>query len=897
MRRRSATGVLPPAASAIVVIGLAVAVGLLIVLFRDHIFPARFDFDAEKIRRLIDFPVALDAEQLGSFSDIAAFYEAVGIGGDRLLAGFLGFGALLAGIALAIWRGGGVPDSVQISAVLGAGIIIGTAFLGTHTKEVLVALLVAIVLLLPSGWFWELLVVAACVGFGMEYRSYWMLIAAGYVVFRLYLTLRRGTRGMFPAAPLLVAGFGFVLWLAMGVAPDHYRVSVNEVRLDGADAQTMIGRLVSWPEPIGGIVNNVSTFVFLLLPLPMLALGTAYHAVLAVVIFALWATFAWATAAFREEGIPPMTARAIALVMAFVSVQALFEPDYGSALKHLTPMLPLIVLILITAARRRAAEAAGEAAAPQASDPDPPGAAVRGPDPSAHDPGPPGSPHRPASTTTDDTTTRQDTTMTQKRTAASGGNEAVGRIISALSRYAWVLFAAAVVGAIAGWAGSQFLTKQYSSSAELFVTASTESEGTTMYQQSMFFEQRLASYAQLVDDDAVLRPVIDELNLDETPRELAKRISAAPTPETVLLKITAVDEDPRQAARLAEVASATLVDVVGDLDYTTSSTTSSGGYDENGTWREPGTEETRTPVSTMTVVSAPEVPNEPSSPNVMRNTVLGAIAGLILAALGIAIAVLRDTTVKRRRDLEEASSAPVLATIPSSRVLEDGHLPDYATEGSGAAESFRGLRTNLRFVDVDNPPKLIAITSAKQGEGKTTTTLNLASALAAEGHRVCVVDGDLRRPRIARALGAGIEEAVGLSTVLAGDCTVEDAVQHHSERGFDVVASGPIPPNPAELIASKACRTLLRELGDEYDYVIVDAAPLLPVTDGALLASAAEGAIVVARYGKVRKDEFADAIGALEGANAHVIGTILNQSAGEASDAYRYGGYRQDAKK
>lgn len=900
VRRSGATDPVRPIASAITVICLAVFVGLVMVMFRESIFPDRFDFDAEGIRRLIEYPVALDEEQLGSFADIAYFYEAIGIGADRLLAGFLGFGALLLGVGLAIWRAGGVPDSTAVAAVLGVGIIIGAAFLGTHTKELLVAFLVAAVLLLPRHWAWDLAVVAGCLGFGVWYRPYWLLIAAAFVVFRILLALRRGTRGILLTALVLVAGFGFAIWVITGKAPDAFRVSVNEYRIGGDAAATMIGRLVSWPEPIGGTVNNVTTFICLMLPLPMLALGTVYHTVLAVVIFALWATFLWAVGAFRDGPVPPVTARAIAFVTAFVSVQALFEPDYGSALRHLTPLLPFILLILITATDRRRMAAAPDPAEPPPPPPPPP--------PAAAAVGDPGSPARPPGTAraitapprpSHDITTRQDDTMTQKRNAApaAGGNEALGRIISALSRYAWVLFATAVVGAIAGWAASQFMPKQYSSSADLFVTASTEADNVSMYQQSMFLEQRLASYAQLADDHAVLVPVIEQLGLQETPEDLAKRVTATPTPDTVLLTITVTDEDPEQSARITKAVASTLIDVVGDLDYTSTETTTTAGYDDEGNWRPADTTETRTPVSSMTVVNGPGVPTSPSSPNVVRNTVLGAIAGLILAGLGIAIAVLRDTTVKRRRDLEVATSAPVLATIPSSRVLEDGHLPDYATDGTGAAESYRGLRTNLRFVDVDNPPKLIAVSSARQGEGKTTTVLNLASALAAEGHRVCVVDGDLRRPRVASALGTGIESQVGLSTILAGDCTVEDAVQHHADRGFDVVASGEIPPNPAELIASRACRTLLEDLADDYDYVLVDAAPLLPVTDGALLASAAQGAIVVARYGKVRKDEFAEAIETLEGANAHIIGTVLNRSAGEAADAYRYGGYHSDGKK
>lgn len=886
MRRAGSEAPAHPLQSAIIVIGLAIAIGLAIVVFRDAIFPARFDFDAQGIRDLIEYPFFVDEEAYGSFANIAAVYQAIGIGSDRLLAGFLGFAVLLIGIGLAIARGGGLPDSVPVSAVLGGGVIVGTAFLGTHTKELLVATLIAILLVLPRHWIGDLITVALALGVGIGFRQYWILVAGAFLVYRAWFSLRRGTRGVLILAAILVVGLGFAVWLFMGDPPDFYRTSVNAHRIGNADAETLIGRFVEWPEPLGGIINNVLTFIFLIVPLPMLALGTPYHATLALVIAALWGTLLWAMWAFRDRPMPAVTARAIAVVLAFVTVQGIYEPDYGSALRHVTPFLPLILLVLIAATEdRRKSAGGGESAGASSSPRD------TGPPAPARPPQPPAPDTEPRQTES-----RQDRIMTQQRpaTTAPGGNDTVGRIISALSSYAWVLVATAVVGAIAGWAVSQFLPKQYTSTAQVFVTASADSDSSSMYQQSMFFEQRLASYAKLVTGDAVLEPVIDELGLGETPEELANRVSAAPTPDTVLLTISATDPDPRQAAMLADATAESLIDVVGELDYTESTTEVPGGYDDNGTWTGATTEETKTPVSTMTMVSEPDIPTSPSSPDPVRNTVLGAIAGLVLAALGIAISVLRDTTIKRRADLQAATIAPVLATIPQSRTLDDGHLPDYHTEGSSIAESVRGLRTNLRFIDVDNPPNVLAVTSSKQGEGKTTVSLNLASALAAEGHSVCVVDGDLRRPHVAAALGAGIEPAVGLSTVLSGGCELDDAIQHYAARGLDVVASGPIPPNPAELIASRACRAFLRQLGERYDYVIVDAPPLLPVTDGALLASATDGAIVIAHYGKVSRDEFDNAIAALEGTNAKVIGTVLNRTISDAPHSSRYGGYYGD---
>jgi receptor protein-tyrosine kinase len=208
----------------------------------------------------------------------------------------------------------------------------------------------------------------------------------------------------------------------------------------------------------------------------------------------------------------------------------------------------------------------------------------------------------------------------------------------------------------------------------------------------------------------------------------------------------------------------------------------------------------------------------------------------------------------------------------------DSHAP--------RVEAFRVLRTNLQFVDVDSNAKVFVVTSALPEEGKTSTSVNLAITLAQAGHRTVLIEGDLRRPKAAAALQ--LDNAVGVTTVLLGRVTLEDAIQRHPESDLDVLASGAIPPNPAELLQSNAMSDLVKQLRDNYDMVVIDAPPLLPVTDAALLATHADGALLVVRYAKTTRDQLAQAVDRLAQVDAAPVGVVLNMVPNKRR-AYGYG--------
>lgn len=232
-----------------------------------------------------------------------------------------------------------------------------------------------------------------------------------------------------------------------------------------------------------------------------------------------------------------------------------------------------------------------------------------------------------------------------------------------------------------------------------------------------------------------------------------------------------------------------------------------------------------------------------------------------------------DTTVKSPDKLADATAGVALGRIGFDPEARSNPLVALKVQ-SPRSESFRSIRTNLQYVDVDNPPRVVAVTSSVSEEGKSTTACNLAITLAQAGKSVCLVEADMRRPKLAEYMG--IESSCGLTDVLTGQTTLDIALLPWNRGLLTVLPVGSRPPNPSELLASKQMRTVLDELRERFDIVILDAAPLLPVTDGAIVASATDGALLIARYGKTTRDQAERAAQALVRVDARLLGTVLN---------------------
>lgn len=206
--------------------------------------------------------------------------------------------------------------------------------------------------------------------------------------------------------------------------------------------------------------------------------------------------------------------------------------------------------------------------------------------------------------------------------------------------------------------------------------------------------------------------------------------------------------------------------------------------------------------------------------------------------------------------------------------------------GSIAAEAFRVLRTNLQFMGLDKPVKTILITSATPGEGKTTTAINLAIAFAQTGAKVLLIDADLRRPTVAKVLG--VENWKGLTSALLTQDEPEDFLVQTAIPGLSVLTSGPLPPNPAELVGSGRMGRLLEHLAERFDVVLVDSPPVLAVTDACVLAPKVDGALMVVRSGKVEREKAVRAKEALTAVKANLLGVVLGDVSQKHGEGYYY---------
>lgn len=422
-----------------------------------------------------------------------------------------------------------------------------------------------------------------------------------------------------------------------------------------------------------------------------------------------------------------------------------------------------------------------------------------------------------------------------------------------------------VLATVAAATLSALATPTYTSTASLFFSLQNGNTANELAQGSNFTQAQMASYATLATTPAVLAPVVEELGLKGDARDLARRIDVSAPNETVVLEVSVTDPSPERAAAIATAVTDELRVVVADVAPRNS--------DGDAT-------------VTSTVVAPADVPENPSAPDTTLNVAAGFLLGLVL---GVLLALLRqtlDTRIRTADQVRAVTDAPVLGSLAVESSTEGGPTLQRAPRGP-QAETYRQLRTSTQFLQVRGRPLSMVLTSALPGEGKSTVAVNLALALAEVSDRVLLVDADLRRPTVADRLD--LEGAAGLSTVLIGRAAVEDVVQEWGPHRLSVLTSGAIPPNPAELLASPAMRELAEWLATQYEVIVWDAPPLLPVTDTLLLARHADGVLLVANTRTARRSQVADALALLTRTQARVFGVVLNMlPARSRADVYGY---------
>jgi len=445
------------------------------------------------------------------------------------------------------------------------------------------------------------------------------------------------------------------------------------------------------------------------------------------------------------------------------------------------------------------------------------------------------------------------------------------RLVGLLRKYWFVILALAVIGGGAAFVAASLQKPQFQSTASLYFALNQGTSASDLNQGSAYTQNQMLSFAQLAVSSRVLEPVIDDLKLDISPHDLARSIQISNPQSTVILRVTASSTDPERAAAIANAVADELSAVVLEVAPT-------------GADGKPN-------ISAQTIDDA-VVPQFQSSPNKTRDALLGAIVGGVFGIAFALMAGILDTRVRNEEILGAVSGTAVLGSIPRSAPLSRSAIA-VAKEPMGVtAEEFRRVRSALTYANVDSQLRTLLVTSASPSEGKSTVAANLAYTLADLRHSVLLIDADLRRPRVHEV--AGIDGSVGLTTVLLNEATFEDAKYSVPGSTLDILSSGGIAPNPAEILTSEAMSQLIAAASKHYDFVVVDSPPILIVADASLLAPMVDGVIMVVDAIKTRRAALVKAIRELEAAGARILGAVLNRA---RPDKHRGGYYVQDSER
>ncbi len=442
--------------------------------------------------------------------------------------------------------------------------------------------------------------------------------------------------------------------------------------------------------------------------------------------------------------------------------------------------------------------------------------------------------------------------------------------LQALRKFWWVILIPTVFAGISGAYQASNVVPKFQASVTFFVTTAGDDTTSAAVQGDQFAQRRVNSYVALLRTDRLAEMVLETSGLDLPAGQIRGMIGGSGDVDTVLLTATATSTS--RALAMA-VADAVAVDFVRLVDEVETSGVDSASVD-------------------LEVVSGPSVKQLPvrTRLTVALRAAFGAFLGLVAALL----LELRDTTVRSEDQVTGLASSPVLGRIPFDRRVRAAPLLVEVDNQSPLAESFRQLRTNLQFLDVTRLAQVVVVTSSVADEGKSITASNLAMSLVANNSRVLLIEADLRRPTVSDHFD--IDRSHGLTDVLAGQVELDDVLHQWTANGLYILPSGPLPPNPSELLGSSAMRRLIERLRSQFDVVILDTPPLLPVSDGAVAAAWADGVILVVRSGKTTRHELSQAVRSLEAVNARVLGAVMTMTATGRRGGYEPYGRRSEEK-
>lgn len=420
----------------------------------------------------------------------------------------------------------------------------------------------------------------------------------------------------------------------------------------------------------------------------------------------------------------------------------------------------------------------------------------------------------------------------------------------------------------AGVTGAVITTRNtpptYASTSSVIITLPRSTGVTEALQGVQLSTQLLQSYSAIGTSLTAAESVKAKLALPQSAETVRGMISVTPRPETLLITVGAVDADPQRSQRVADAATQVLISEIGRLERSKVDKVEASVVDKARAGVQVG-------------------------PRSKANLAIGLFLGLLVGAALALILEALDRTVKWPEQAAELFGTPLLSMVP--KLKSDALNPAAIASAplSPAGESYRTLRTAVTFVDLDRPLRTLLVTSPSPGEGKTTTATNLAVALAQSGERVILVDADLRRGRVVQELG--LPDGVGVTSVITRSAALDDALQDW--RGLlRVLGCGPLPPNPSEILGSQLMVGILEELQNHADVIVIDSAPILPVTDSVVLATQVDGVIMVARAGTTQRADAVEACRRLDAVGANVVGCVLNGVTRSSSNSGYYASYQ-----
>ena len=467
----------------------------------------------------------------------------------------------------------------------------------------------------------------------------------------------------------------------------------------------------------------------------------------------------------------------------------------------------------------------------------------------------------------------------------------LGRYIGVILSRWWLMLLLPLMGGLVGFYYSGNQEVYYQARATLLVQQSYGGGFSPGINDFLVSQQLASTYSRLIKTSPFLERVVEKRDLSFGAGSLNSMISAGTSNNPPVVEIVVRHGTSEVAATTASIVAQEFIDYVVEQRLAEIARLQSAAAAQGIINAQDFVTAQLSAIDSLSLLE-PVISASAVLPATRQNILFGVLAGLALATLIAFILESMGDTVRFPDEISRRFGVTMLGTVFkwSQQDADTDELVLWKAPTSNYAESFRQIRANIQFATVNQPGKVYLVCSPGPGEGKSTITCNLSIALAQMGKRVVILDGDLRRATIHKRFKA-VKREPGLSNYLADITTDFSSIVHQTEiEGVSVIPSGPIPPNPAELLGSPKMTILLKELENYYDYIIVDSPPILVVADGSILASQVDGAIIVADGTSTRSSALHASLNTLKNTQVNILGVVINKLK-RARFGYGYGYY------